>query len=92
MGWFFATKENGPCSSCIHVSWVEGRVYKCQISGPEKYDRVNGTTRENVLCSEARSSSGFCGHKGNYWETATEPTEYTGPQLTHDDEGTRGNW
>jgi hypothetical protein len=65
---FFDTPENGPCSSCDNR-----RGDLCVRFYDEKYDRVNGTSRVYDSCSEARSSSGFCGHKGKYWVPKSPP-------------------
>jgi hypothetical protein len=69
--------ENGPCCECLYQNSSScDRFYK-----EKQYDRVNGTTTTYHSCADARSSNGFCGHKGKYyinrkehdsWKTAQE--------------------
>ena len=95
MGLFdFLTPENGSCSECEHK-----RGDNCDRFHEEKYDRVNGTTYIYDSCATARSSSGFCGHKGKYWEKRdtrsfderNQKGSYTPTRADHYDEN-RGNW
>jgi hypothetical protein len=60
---FGIDEENGPCCECLYQnSDICDRFHKDKV-----YDRVTGTSTTYYTCREARSSNGFCGHKGKYW-------------------------
>jgi hypothetical protein len=93
MGLFdFLLPENGPCSDCEHSSGSE-----CRRFYEESYSRIHGTTRTYDALEEARSSSGFCGHRGKYWTQRDyrSPEEKWADQMANSistGEGKRGNW
>lgn len=74
MGLFdFFTPENGPCNECEHKNGSECRKFYAQ----KHYSRVDGTSYTYHSCEVARSSSGFCGHKGKYWERRIPQREFS---------------
>ncbi len=78
---FFSSQkqENGPCTQCRYKSGSFcTRLYK-----KKNYSRVSGTSYTYYSCEEARSSSGFCGHHGKYWEISnSSPAPYESSPST----------
>lgn len=84
----FGETENGPCSQCEHEYQRD-----CHRFYEEKYSRVDGTSRVYDSCEEARSSNGFCGHHGKYWERYVPQSESSSSSTSSlNDNGYHDNW